>query len=99
MIIGLAQGFLKFGTSAHKLLLALHELGDMRQCDLREETGIAKEQMSMLLLRLTDYRFIYRVRKASVYDTGDMTQWVYSLRHRWSVKYKPHTPAERQGRY
>lgn len=77
---GIRQGFVCFGTVAHRILVAMHQAGDMRLRDLDEELrDVAVAAISMQLTRLERYGLVHRIKKAPLYSTGDKTQWIYSL--------------------
>lgn len=101
---GLGQGFVRFGTVAHDILLYLHEHGPARYTDLFEELGHSRG-VSANLRRLRKFGFIYKYDVSPLKETGERTQAVWSLsmppgyRVRRMRDYKPLTPAERTKRY
>ena len=100
MITGLPQGYVRFGSIAHRILVALHELGDMGQTDLNEEIDESPGAIGMQLTNLRRHGFIFIVRKASRCGTGQVTQAIYSLQRPEQVPcYRKATGAERQTRY
>lgn len=78
---GLAQGFLRFGTLLHDILLLLYNHGDMRQKDFVEELGRdATFGIAVSLRRLEKHGFIYACGKLHKYKANDgPTQMVWSL--------------------
>lgn len=99
---GLAQGFVRFGTVAHRILLAMHEHGDMRHSELVEELDVPTGNVGMNLTRLARYRFIWPAGKVSKYETGAAkTEMLFSLVHRRCIdqKYEPASGPEKQKYY
>lgn len=96
---GLPQGFVRFGTVAHSILLALR-FGDATMAELVEECGLSAAEVSRTLLRLKHGRFVHRHTKVSKYDTGlQRSQYLYSLKRRAAVPYAPAAGSVRQARH
>jgi DNA-binding HxlR family transcriptional regulator len=98
---GLPQGFVRFGSIAHRILIALHELGDMRHRDLVDEMpDLSVSCIGMSLHRLMQAGLIHRVGVAAAYDTGEKTGSIYSLRPPTRhIRRHRATAAERTARY
>lgn len=78
--VGLPQGFVEFGTVAHRVLLALHAIGEGTQKDIEEEIAEQIIGISSTIYRLHIAGFIYKSGTLSKYDSGlYRTQWIYSL--------------------
>lgn len=101
--IGLAQGFVRFGSMAHHVLLKMHELGDMRYTDLvTEMPDEVPRAIGTAIDRLRKHKFIHRKDLATKYVTGEKTQWLYSLgpkTNKDGYKHRPATNAEKAARY
>jgi len=98
---GLPQGFVIFGTLAHKILVLLHQLGDQCHSDMVAELEVGESHMGTIIQRLADYRYIYPAGKMHTYDTGMKTQMLWSLKYRKpsdQKQYRRATPAERMRR-
>lgn len=98
MKIGLPQGFVEFGTSYHKVLLALHETGDACHNEIMTETRMSKNCVATSLQRLQEHGFIFFAGKLHAYDTGLKTQKVWSLKKKtWNqqIRYKEASSTER----
>lgn len=76
-VAGLPQGYVRFGSLAHQVLLALAEHGDQRQVDLVELLEAYPRYVGMALSRLSKFGFIYARRK--VRATGERTQKLWTL--------------------
>lgn len=99
MIIGLPQGFVRFGEMAHKILVAIHTLGPMRLRDLHEEFGNDRKAIGMMLFRLEKHGFIFPQEVIPQAVSGDKTQRVFGLQPpKYRKKYKPVSGKERQQR-
>jgi hypothetical protein len=85
---GVPQQFIKFGSTAHIILKLLHELGDLRQIDIIEETGLNRHLIAITLIRLRDFKFIFPVGKIPQADSGDKTQTLWSLKYRPNKRYR-----------
>jgi hypothetical protein len=98
---GLPQGYVQFGTLAHRILVVLHELGNMRHRDLVEEMpDLLAGCISVALRRLARAGLIHRVGVASAYDTGEKTGSIYSLHPPTHYVRRRRVPgAERAARY
>lgn len=95
---GLASGFVVFGTTAHKILLLLHEHGRLMHSDFVEEDIGTAANIGMALTKLRRYGFIYPVGKVSKYETGAAkSQMLYTLHknHHNRLAYAPATQAQR----
>lgn len=102
MRIGLPQGFVRFGTYHHRILVAMLQLGPLRHRDVVEDLGLSPGAASVALAQLADARMIHRQPPARAYDTGERTQAVWGLdRYRGplSVRTVRASAAERQARY
>ena len=102
MNAGLAQGFVRFNTVAHEILLLLHEFGRMRHSDFVEELGSEKAaNVSATLKRLHVFGFIHPCGKLSKYIARDArTQQVWSLEIPEKITdYKRASVRERTRRY
>lgn len=99
---GINTGFIPFGTTAHKVLVALYEAGDMTQQDLPAYLEIPDHDMrhlSSVLIRLVNNQFIYRSRKVPANPPLRRAIWLYTLTPTKTKKYKRKTPAERSRAY
>lgn len=76
---GLPQGFVRFDTNHHRILVLLLALGPLRHRDLVEETALPSSQVSVALAQLQQGGFIHRHPPARAYGTGDRTQAVWGL--------------------
>lgn len=76
---GLPQGFVRLGTTHHRLLVALHQLGPLRHRDLVEELGVESRQVSVAIAQLSRAGCIHRHPAARAYETGERTQAVWAL--------------------
>lgn len=99
MNVGLAHGFVRFGTTPHRVLVLLHELGDLGHRELVEETRADPRLVAMTLQRLAKHRFIFPAGVDAQPATGEKTQRRWSLQRRRIEPYRPLTMAERQARY
>jgi hypothetical protein len=79
MNVGLPQGFVKFGSVGHKILVFIFEHADARQVDLVEENIASEASIGVALTRLRRSGMVICLGRASAYDTGDRTQAVYAL--------------------
>jgi len=99
---GLPQGFVKFGTLAHRVLKLIHELGNLRHMDIADELPEFEEgHIAAVLQRLRAGKYIFKQDRALKYNTGERTQWIYGLQPSKSDHHytRISTPAERTARY
>jgi hypothetical protein len=85
---GIPQGFVKFGSAAHRILKHIHECGNSTPIMLQEALDLNRHHCGMVLTRLVRHGFLYRVDKAPEVVTGEKTAFIYSL-----------TPSDRRIRY
>ncbi len=78
-VVGLPQGYVRFGSLAHQVLLALAEHGDLRHADLNELLEADPRYVGMALVRLSQYGFIYARRKVRGQHEGERTQKLWTL--------------------
>jgi len=98
--VGLAQGFVRFGTTPHRVLVLLHELGDLGHRELVEETGADPRLVAVTLQRLARFKFIFPAGVDAQPATGEKTQRRWALKRNPNLRsYRPLTVAERQARY
>lgn len=74
-LFGLKEGFLRFGTLAHRILVYIHEHGPACHADLCEElgdTGVATN-----LVRLCRHGFLFRAGRTR--KPGERSKHLYSL--------------------
>ena len=103
---GLHKGFLRFGTAAHRVLVALHESGEETLCtrDLRRETGLSEGALSMALIALkkSPWGFLFSAGKTRIEEFGAQPKvmQLWSLRPPAEpAKYKRLSTKERTKRY
>lgn len=72
---GLENGFLRFGTLAHRILVYIHEYGPACHADLSEE--LADEGVSVNLGRLCRHGFLFRAGRTR--KPGERSSHLYSL--------------------
>ena len=101
---GLAQGFVRFGTTAHAILLTLHTLGPQTLPALREAIygpGVALCDTSANLTRLHRLGFVFPVGRER--QPGRRISVVFGLRgglrYGWATATQPFTAAERSRTY
>ena len=107
MNAGLAQGFVRFGTLAHHILLLAHEekiVSNMLiRIYLRDRTIEADKSPAAIaanLKRLVDHKFLYEVGRDRV--PGRRSFKLFALDYRaknGAHKYQMRTPAQRQADY
>lgn len=102
--VGLPQGFVKFGSAAHRILFYLHDSGEGTQTNLIEELNLPSYVVSNCLQRLLKYKYIRRVGKLDGYKYNCVSQSVYVLRGEVGVVNKYYentrkTSKERTRRY
>jgi hypothetical protein len=86
--VGLPQGFVKFGSAAHRILYYLHESGEGTQTNLIEELDLPAYMVSNCLQRLLKYKYIRRAGKLDGYRFNCVTQSVYVLAGAHGVLFK-----------
>ncbi|WP_349745358.1 hypothetical protein [Roseateles cavernae] len=96
---GLSQGFVRFGTLAHRLLLALHTLGDLRSCDLVDELDADLRCVATNLIRLRDAKFIYARGKVCGVPNNERTQMRWTLKPTETTRYRRLSANQRRQRY
>jgi len=104
MNAGLPQGFVRFGTTAHLILVHLAEVGETSQVNLQEELGFDAREVGMNLTRLRRHKFIRKLGRLDGYLFECRTQAVYTLFHSGIradiyVGVKNKTTAERTRKY
>jgi hypothetical protein len=95
---GLPQGFLRFGTAFHKVLLCVHGAGrdGITINGLRVELPEveARHHLSTTISRLVKYGYIFQRDKVSA--TREKAQWVYTThKPRNEIAYQRMTNAEK----
>jgi hypothetical protein len=100
-IIGLPQGFVRFGTLAHRVLVAIHEYGPMTVTSLKIELpDVDIRALSTILGRLEVARFVFDIGRVGQYESGERTQTKYDLQQNINRRpYKCVTHAQRSARY
>lgn len=98
--VGIAQGFIVFGTVAHRILVLLLEHGTMTHADLLEaDVAASREVLSNILSKLVAAGFCFRRDKLPAHLNGGRTGWAYSLRRRTHLQaFRPTTGTERRDR-
>ncbi len=99
---GIRSGYIPFNTVAHKILIALHQAGDMTQRDLLEYIDISEYSMhdiSAVLMRLLEAKFIYRSHKVPGIPPNTRAVWLYTLTPTKTKKYKRKSAVERSREY
>jgi DNA-binding transcriptional ArsR family regulator len=76
---GLKQGFVRFGTAAHKILLAVHELGRATHAIILEETELEPREVGMNLTRLRECGFLVKLGRVDGYVHNCRTQAMYAI--------------------
>lgn len=113
MMPGLPQGYIRFGSAAHRILQYMHGLKGkpVTMLELTIQLDMEPRLVAVTLGRLfkgyavpTGFkRYIYRRGKAPKYRTGETTQWKWStevLSDRTFLQgYRPATSAERTRAY
>lgn len=96
---GLAQGFLRFGSVHHQILVFIHEVGRSTPIAIQEGLNLDRHSVGMSLTRLVRYGFLFRVDKAAQVITGEKTASVYDLKSSdQKIRYRPLTNSERSKR-
>lgn len=95
---GLKDGFARFGTLAHRILLHIHESGPTLHADLveamREESGV-----SVNLGRLVRHGFLHRAGRMA-FRSGVRSGYLFALKKPHSrVSLEPPPPSVGQARY
>lgn len=98
---GLVQGFVRFGTLAHKVLVLMLEAGTLRHTEICNEFEVTPAHVAATLQRLSKYGFIFAVDRASQLETGTRTETIYALQpeHKKKRRWRPATPRERTANY
>lgn len=97
---GLPNGFVPFGTVAHRVLVALLELGDLRCADLVVELAdVDQRAVGMALTRLARWGFIFKRRTVNARTKFERTQALWTLRPCQTAPFHRITCAERCRRY
>ena len=107
MNAGLAQGFVRFGTLAHYILLLAHEEKYVSNMSIRHRLTYqtispdkSAAAVAANLQRLVKYKFLYEVGRDRVY--GRRSFKLFGLYHQLGNGFKPYhnvPPAERQAAY
>ena len=100
MNFGLPNGFVRFGTVAHLILVYLHEYGDAGSSALAEDLDLNRAETSANLGRLAKYEFIFPVGRSQS-EEGVRSYTVFSLYQRKLTRsaLKRKTGAERSRTY
>jgi hypothetical protein len=88
MFCGLPQGFVRFGSTAHLILLHLHEIGDSCAAWLSDDLMLDHREISANLGRLSEFGFIFPRKRVRAYPTA-RSSILFSLRPRTSVRAFP----------
>lgn len=97
---GLPNGFVQFDTLAHRVLVALHELGDLRCTDLVDElVDVDQRHVGMALTRLARWGFIFRRRRVTARTAFERTQALWTLQACKEIQFRRMSCAERCRRY
>lgn len=94
-VAGLPQGYVRFGSLAHQVLLALAEHGDLRLVDLVELLEADPRYVGTALSRLSKFGFIYARRKARGRHQGERTQRQWTLEPVEMASWRPRSVLER----
>ena len=78
---GLPNGFVRFGTVAHMILVYLHEYGDAGAPALSQDTGFTVPELSANLGRLLKFGFVFRAGRAYSH-AGIRSHMTFSLKER-----------------
>ena len=96
---GIPQGFIKFGSIAHWILLAVHRIGEaMTLSEVASELpGVCPRAICQTLTRLTKYGFIHRLGKRRTESCHP--EYVYSLKEGKFRPWERDTDYERAKKY
>lgn len=95
---GMRQGYLRFDTLAHKILLHVYEHGPSTNCELQEALEKSSNEISAQLCVMRRYGFIYLNSPKARRSDGRLCYrfGLFENKHR---KIPVLTPAERSRRY
>lgn len=100
---GLPQGFVRFGSTAHMMLCAMHEFGPMCHSEFVRELDLPKGVVSACIRRLleADKRFLYWYGTIRIDDTTRVQDlwWLVPRGDKRAKDDKPFTHAELMNRY
>lgn len=104
MNAGLPQGFVRFGSVAHRVLVYIHESGHAMHAQIVQDLDLSADEVGMCLTRLRRLGFIHRIGRASSYKHHvERTQLVYAIDSSHRAKefenVKNKSTAERTRRY
>lgn len=83
---GLPQGFVRFGTVPHRILVFALEFGRITHTMVEQELGIERREIGINIHRLRKFGFLVRIGRVDGYKTGCRTQGVHVL---WGPDIKP----------
>lgn len=89
--VGLVDGFVRFGTLAHRILLYVHNIGPASHAELVEEMP-EEVGVSATLGKLTRHGFLYRSGR-QCHKPGIRSGYVFSLKKRAAVELRTPTTA------
>ena len=97
--VGLKDGFIRFGTLAHQILLYVHQSGPTLHADFVEAMP-GEVSLSANLGRLVKHGFLYRAGRQA-YRSGVRSGYLFALKkpHSRVSADPPTTPRSRQHRY
>ena len=94
---GLKDGFIRFGTLAHRILRYIHDTGPAQHAELVEVME-GERGLSANLGRLVTHGFLYRTGRQS-YKPGTRSGCVFSLEAPRAALQPANTHVENQARY
>ena len=89
--IGVAEGFVRFGTLAHRILAYIHAVGPASHAEIVEEMP-EEVGVSAILGRLVRHGLLYRVGRQS-HKPGIRSGYVFSLSRPTAAELRPPTTA------
>jgi hypothetical protein len=90
MNAGLANGFVRFGSTAHRILLYIHANREAGHRDFVEEFGdLLPNNIGITLTRLRRFGYIVKVRTLDPYIEKCRTQAVYRIAPRPGIEIQP----------
>lgn len=95
---GLPQGFVRFGTAPHKILVFALEVGKITQTLIEEELDLERREIGINIFRLRKFGFLVKIGRVNGYEAKCRTQAVHVLPdsgHKPLKAFKNKTAAER----
>ena len=102
MNAGLPQGFVRFGTVAHTILVHIHEQGVSSHINILDQCDVDSCEIGMNLTRLRCHGFIESVGRIDGYEHKCRTQQAYMIVGSGECpfkKFKNKTAVERTQKY